>query len=128
MHFLPEAEGASAWTVADEAVAHASTRINKYLASLVDASSDWVGGASSDDYPGYDKLIAGLAQETFESQVEKGAAWVGTPAQISDQISDYQKRVGEFEVASLQVNFHDMPVDLARDSMHLFATEVMPKF
>jgi alkanesulfonate monooxygenase SsuD/methylene tetrahydromethanopterin reductase-like flavin-dependent oxidoreductase (luciferase family) len=60
--------------------------------------------------------------------VEKGAAWVGTPAQISDQISDYQKRVGEFEVASLQVNFHDMPVDLARDSMHLFATEVMPKF
>jgi hypothetical protein len=26
-----------------------------------------------------DKLIAGLSKETFETQVEKGAAWVGTP-------------------------------------------------
>ncbi|MCZ6509411.1 MAG: LLM class flavin-dependent oxidoreductase, partial [Alphaproteobacteria bacterium] len=100
----------------------------KYLDALVDAASDWGGGASSDDFPGYDKLIAGLAKETFESQVEKGAAWVGTPAQICDQIADYQKLVGEFEVASLQVNFHDMPLDLAQQSVRLFATEVMPKF
>ena len=116
------------WPDADEAIGHASARIDKYLDALVDAASDWVGGASSDDYPGYDQLIAGLAKETFESQVEKGAAWVGTPAQICDQIADYQKLVGEFEVASLQVNFHDMPLDLAQQSVRLFATEVMPKF
>ncbi len=116
------------WRDADEAVVHARDRINSYLGSLVDASSDWVGGASSNDYPGYDKLIAELAKETFESQVEKSAAWVGTPAQISDQISDYQKLVGDFEIASLQVNFHDMPLDLAEKSVRLFAAEVMPKF
>ena len=116
------------WPDADEAIAHARACINAYLAALVDAASDWVGGAVSDDYPGYEKLIAGLAQETFESQVEKGAAWVGTPAQICDQIADYQALVGDFEVASMQINFHDMPLDLARKSAHLFAAEVMPKF
>ena len=116
------------WPNANEAVGHARDRINKYLGSLVDAASDWVGGASSQDYPGYDKLIADLAKETFESQVEKGAAWVGTPEQICDQISDYQNLVGDFEIASLQVNFHDLPLALAQISISLFAAEVMPKF
>ena len=116
------------WPDADAAVGHSRERINSYLAALVDAASDWVGGASSDDYPGYDKLIADLAKETFESQVEKGAAWVGTPDQICDQISDYQKLVGDFEIASLQVNFHDLPLELAQISISLFAAEVMPKF
>jgi alkanesulfonate monooxygenase SsuD/methylene tetrahydromethanopterin reductase-like flavin-dependent oxidoreductase (luciferase family) len=116
------------WPDADEAVVHARERINNYLASLVDAASDWVSGASSNDYTGYDKLIADLAKETFESQVEKGAAWVGTPDQINDQVSGYQKLVGDFEIASLQVNFHDLPLDLAQKSIHLFAAEVMPKF
>ena len=113
---------------ADQAVDDARGRIDRYLASLVDAASDWLGSASSADYPGYDQMIAGLAKETFESQVEKGAAWVGTPAQICDQITDYQKLVGDFEIASLQVNFHDMPLDLAQNSVRLFAAEVMPKF
>jgi alkanesulfonate monooxygenase SsuD/methylene tetrahydromethanopterin reductase-like flavin-dependent oxidoreductase (luciferase family) len=116
------------WPDADAAVGHSRERINSYLAALVDAASDWVGGASSDDYPGYDKLIADLAKETFESQVEKGAAWVGTPDQICDQISDYQKLVGDFEIASLRVNFHDLPLELAQISISLFAAEVMPKF
>ena len=116
------------WPDADVAVTHARERINSYLGSLVDAASDWIGGTSSADYPGYDQLIAGLAKETFESQVEKGAAWVGTPAQICDQIADYQKLVGDFEIASLQVNFHDMPLELAQISVSLFGTEVIPKF
>ena len=116
------------WPDADAAVSHARERINSYLASLVDAASDWTGGASSDDYPGYDKLIADLAKETFESQVEKGSAWVGTPEQICDQVSDYQKLVGDFEMASLQVNFHDLPLELAQISISLFGAEVMPKF
>lgn len=116
------------WPDAGEAVRHARQRINSYLASLVDAASDWVGGASSADYPGYDKLIADLAKESFESQVEKGSAWVGTPEQIRDQISDYRSLVGDFEIASLQVNFHDMPVDLAQASVRLFAEEVIPRF
>ncbi len=116
------------WPDAEEAVAHARERINNYLASLVDAASDWLGGASSADYAGYEQMIAGLAKDSFESQVEKGAAWVGTPDQICDQISDYKKLVGDFEIASLQVNFHDMPLELAQISISLFASDVMPKF
>ncbi len=38
--------------------------------------------------PNYDKMIAGLKAETFESQLAKNAAWVGTPETIRDQIVD----------------------------------------
>ena len=70
----------------DQQEAEASRRgpINRYLRSLVDAASDWTSGARSADYPGYDQVIATLAQETFETQVEKCAAWVGTPERILD--------------------------------------------
>jgi alkanesulfonate monooxygenase SsuD/methylene tetrahydromethanopterin reductase-like flavin-dependent oxidoreductase (luciferase family) len=35
-------------------------------------------------------------------QLEKGAAWVGTPETIAKQIRDYQQMVGGFEIASMQ--------------------------
>src|SRR6185369_15673852 len=69
----------------EAANAVARARINGYLHSLVDAAQDWLTGTSSKDYPNYDKLIAGLKAETFESQLAKHAAWVGTPDSIRDQ-------------------------------------------
>ena len=75
-------------------------------------------------YPG----TISVTEETFESQVTKGAAWIGTPEQICEQIVDYRKLVGDFEVASLQVNFHDMPLELAESSVKLFSKEVMSRF
>ncbi len=101
--------------------------LNRYLRSLVDAASDWTSGTSSADYPGYDKVIAGLAAETFETQVEKCAAWVGTPARILDIAATYRQQIGEFEIASLQVNFNDMTVADAEDSMRLFGERVLPR-
>lgn len=101
--------------------------IERYLKSLVESASDWTSGASSADYPGYDKVIAGLAKETFESQVEKCAAWVGTPERILDTIATYQRQVGGFEIASLQVNFNDIPHPIADASMRLFGEQVLPK-
>ena len=68
----------------EQAKAIARNPMNKYLKSLVDAASDWTSGAKSDDYPGYDKIIEGLSKETFDSQVEKGGAWVGTPDSIRE--------------------------------------------
>lgn len=102
--------------------------LNRYLRSLVEAAGDWTEGTTSADYPGYDRIIAGLARETFETQVEKGAAWVGTPDDIAGQIADYQQRVGGFEIASLQVNFNDLPFDDARRSVELFGRDVIPRF
>lgn len=112
----------------EEAVSLARQPLNNYLQSLVEAASDWTAGTCSADYPGYDKIIAGLKAETFESQVEKGAAWVGTPKQLREAIADYHHQVGGFEIASMQVNFNMLPLSAAEASMRLFSQEVMPYF
>lgn len=111
-----------------EAVAVAREPLNRYLKSLVDAASAWMEGLSSKDYPGYDKIIAGLRAETFESQVEKGAAWVGSPDEIASQIEAYIELTGGFECASLQVNFNTISQQEAERSMRLFAEKVIPRF
>lgn len=101
--------------------------LNRYLRSLVDAAGEWIGGAASTDYPGYDKVIAGLARENFETQVAKCAAWVGTPECILDTAATYAKQVGGFEVASLQVNFNDIMIADAEASMRLYGERVLPR-
>ncbi len=111
-----------------EAVEIAREPLNRYLHSLVSSASAWTEGTSSKDYPGYDKIIAGLAAETFESQVQKGAAWVGSPEEIGEQIAAYQTMIGGFEIASLQVNFNTIPLGAAQRSMRLFSEKVMPRF
>ena len=45
-----------------------------------------------------------------------------------DQIEDYDRAVGGFEIASMQVNFDDIGVAEAEASMGLFSREVMPHF
>ena len=67
-----------------------------------------------------------LSRETFESQIEKGFAWIGTPEEIRRSIDSYHGSVGGFECASLQVNFGMIGRAEAEASMRLFAREVMP--
>ena len=110
-----------------EAERLAAGPINRYLRSLVDAASDWTSGSRSADYPGYDQVIASLAKETFETQVEKCAAWVGTPERILDTVASYEAEIGPFEIASLQVNFNDLPLAVAQQSMRLFGERVLPR-
>ena len=100
--------------------------IDRYLRSLVEAASEWTTGITSVDYPGYDQVIAGLAKENFDTQVAKCAAWVGTPDRILDTIATYQHQIGAFEIASLQVNFNDLPLVAAEISMRLFGERVLP--
>jgi len=115
-----------------ETFAHAQrvarVELERYLKQFVAAASEWLEGASSKDYPGYDQLIANLDKETFDSQIAKNVAWIGTPAMIIKQIATFRDEIGGFDVASLQVNFSRIAVDEARRSMRLFAREVMPKF
>ncbi|HEX3970873.1 MAG TPA: LLM class flavin-dependent oxidoreductase [Stellaceae bacterium] len=101
--------------------------LNRYLRSLVDAASEWAG-MQSKDYPGYDKIIDILSRETIDTQVKSGAAWIGTPDDISKQIEDYFDRVGGFESASVQLNFNTVPYADAERSARLFAEKVMPRF
>jgi natural product biosynthesis luciferase-like monooxygenase protein len=111
-----------------KAAAVAREPLNQYLRSIVDAASGWMSGVSSRDYPNYQKMIESLARETFESQVEKSLAWVGTPEEIRSAIESYHRGVGGFECASLQVNFGMIGRAEAEASMLLFAREVMPHF
>ena len=119
-HMLCHEDGEKAARIAREP-------LNRYLKALVTAASDWTSGARSEDYPGYDKIIAGLAEQDFDSQVASGSAWVGTPDSIVQQVREYDEQVGGFEHASLQVNFHTIGRADADASMRLFAREVIPK-
>jgi alkanesulfonate monooxygenase SsuD/methylene tetrahydromethanopterin reductase-like flavin-dependent oxidoreductase (luciferase family) len=111
-----------------KAAAVAREPLNQYLKSIVDAASGWMAGVSSRDYPNYQKMIESLSRETFESQVEKGLAWIGTPEEIRSAIESYRRGIGGFECASLQVNFGMIGRAEAEASMLLFAREVMPHF
>jgi alkanesulfonate monooxygenase SsuD/methylene tetrahydromethanopterin reductase-like flavin-dependent oxidoreductase (luciferase family) len=111
---------------AGEAVRIAREPLNRYLRALVDAARDWTTGTTSKDYANYGKMIAKLEEDTFESNVANGSAWVGTPAQLVEQIAAYRAAVGDFEQASLQVNFNTIPYADARRSIELFARDVMP--
>ncbi|MGH7094302.1 MAG: LLM class flavin-dependent oxidoreductase, partial [Stellaceae bacterium] len=102
--------------------------IDNYLHSLVEAASDWLDGQTSQDYPGYDRIIAGLRASNAADQMAAGGAWVGSPDEIAATITRLQRDFGGFEHASLQVNFNLMPTEAAFASLRLFAREVMPRF
>ncbi len=112
----------------DAAVTITRAPLNRYLRSLANAASAWTRGARSVDYPGYDAIIHKLSEETFETQVEKGAAWIGTPEEITAMIAEYLITTGGFDLASLQVNFEAIAMEEAERSMRLFAAQVLPHF
>ena len=112
----------------EKAAAIAREPLNIYLKSIVNAAADWMSGVASKDYPNYQKMIEIISNETYESQVEKGSAWIGTPDDIRKAVAQYESEVGGFESASLQVNFGMIPYAEAEASMRLFASEMMPRF
>jgi alkanesulfonate monooxygenase SsuD/methylene tetrahydromethanopterin reductase-like flavin-dependent oxidoreductase (luciferase family) len=100
---------------------------NQHLKGLADAAKEWLSGASTKDYPGYDKLIAHVSSDTAERQVRDGTAFIGTPADIVEMIASYNDKVGGIDSASLHFTPGNMPADAAERSLRLFAREVMPK-
>jgi alkanesulfonate monooxygenase SsuD/methylene tetrahydromethanopterin reductase-like flavin-dependent oxidoreductase (luciferase family) len=112
----------------DQAAAIAREPLNIYLKSIVDAASEWMTGLASKDYPNYQKMIEFISKESFESQVAKGSAWIGTPEDIREAIAAYDKQVDGFESASLQINFGMIGQADAERSIKMFAQKVMPHF
>ncbi|MCW5770405.1 MAG: LLM class flavin-dependent oxidoreductase [Rhodospirillaceae bacterium] len=100
--------------------------IEAYLKAVVGSASEWAEGLNSKDYPGYDKIVASLRAETFDTQMAKNAIWVGTPDRLRGQIAEYAAESGGFEIASLQTNFHTLPIGDALASARLFSEKVMP--
>lgn len=102
--------------------------IERHFASIYDAMSEHVRMAASADYKGYDKMAEKVRQETFETQIQHNAAFVGTPARIVEQLRAYDEEIGGCDHISMQVNFNDMPYDVAERSVRLFGDAVIPQF
>lgn len=118
-HMYCEPDGVSARRTAKPFLDH-------YFQSMVDAAKDWVEGMTSTDYPGYDKMFAKIKELNTETQIASGSAWIGSPAEIREELQRSFERFGRYEHASVQINFNLMPIEKALASLRLFAREVMP--
>jgi alkanesulfonate monooxygenase SsuD/methylene tetrahydromethanopterin reductase-like flavin-dependent oxidoreductase (luciferase family) len=111
----------------DEAMATGLGPCNGHLRGLADAAKEWLTGASTKDYPGYDKMMQHVLNDSAEAQVAKGSAFIGTPADIVEMIRSFNDKVGGLDSISLHFTPSTMPVDAAERSLRLFSREVMPK-
>lgn len=111
----------------EEAMAAGLGPCNEHLRGLAESAKDWLTGASTKDYPGYDKLIAHVSSDTAEKQVQAGSAFIGSPADIVEMIRSYNDSVGGIDSISLHFTPGNMPVETAERSLRLFSKEVMPK-
>jgi len=100
----------------------------EYFRALNEAVGDWARGTTSKDYRDYDTSMRRLRSFTLDGQIASGGAWVGTPDEIKAIIRRVTASIGDFEHASLQINFGNLDVGEAQKSMRLFAAEVMPEF
>ena len=91
-HMFCDADGA-------RARAFACPFIDDYLHSLVEAASDWLDGRTSEDYPGYDRVIAKLRQSRAADQISSGTAWIGSPEEILGQVRRTRDAFGRYEHA-----------------------------
>ncbi len=110
-----------------EAEERARPRVENYFKTLLDAHLSYVAPPSK-DYPSNDKMVESMRRATFEERMKAGVVWIGSPSSLIEQIGSFDHLCGRFDKVSLQINFHDMPLEEARASMQLFATEVMPHF
>lgn len=113
----------------DEVLEYARPALNGYLGTLIDCVEVWAGGMTSKDYPGYEKMVSFLKADSFDGLRARKIALCGTPAELRDMIHDFYEAVpGGTDIMSMQVNFHNIPIERAKASLRLFAREVMPHF
>jgi alkanesulfonate monooxygenase SsuD/methylene tetrahydromethanopterin reductase-like flavin-dependent oxidoreductase (luciferase family) len=104
----------------------AGHHVEQYFKSLMMAVEGM--DKESRDYPGYEHHQEQFKKLNIDNLIANCAAWVGSPAEIREQIQRYYDAVDGFDFAALQVNFHTLPFDEAMRSVQLFAREVMPHF
>ncbi len=112
----------------EEAIRIAKPHVEGHFAQIADAMAEYSDGSPSAAYKNYDVLREKIAAQTLESQIESGAAFIGTPSDIIEQLEAFDKACGGCDEVSMQVNPYGMNVDLAEASMRLFGTDVIPHF
>jgi alkanesulfonate monooxygenase SsuD/methylene tetrahydromethanopterin reductase-like flavin-dependent oxidoreductase (luciferase family) len=108
----------------DDAVQGFVPAMRTYLEVFTEAVSSWEG-LKSGQYIGYDKLVEAISSQTPEGNIEKRYAFVGTPAEVIEQVRYMRELFGEHE-PSLQVTFGGISDDEALRTLDLFARHIMP--
>lgn len=109
-----------------KAVSNSQKYIEGYLQVLKSAAQQWIKDPGLDDYQDYPLIIKKISSQSFQSLLENGALWIGSPETLCRRISSYYAEIGGFEEASIQINFSDLPFYQAAKSLKLFAREVLP--
>ncbi len=110
----------------DEARAGFERIAKRYLEVFADAVTSWQG-KTSDQYPGYEKMVAGILATTPAKILEGGGAFVGTPEDVVEQIERCAATFGAIE-PSMQISFGGSTDAEAFRTLELFAARVMPRF
>jgi alkanesulfonate monooxygenase SsuD/methylene tetrahydromethanopterin reductase-like flavin-dependent oxidoreductase (luciferase family) len=98
----------------------------RYLDVFADAVASWQG-KTSDQYPGYEKMVASILATTPAKILEGGGAFVGTPEDVVEQIQRCTEAFGPIE-PSMQISFGGSTDAEAFRTLELFAARVMPRF
>ena len=108
----------------DEAMAGFRRICRRYLETFADAVQSWQG-KSSDQYPGYDKMVASILATTPEMIIEQGGAFVGTPDDVVEQVKRCREQFGGDIEPSMQINFGGSSDAEAFRTLELIAARVM---
>jgi natural product biosynthesis luciferase-like monooxygenase protein len=109
-----------------EAVKGYVPAMRTYLDVFTEAVSGWQG-LQSGQYPGYEHLVAAIAAQTPEGNLEQGYAFVGAPDEVIEQVKRMRDLFGEHE-PSLQITFGGIGDAEALRTIELFASHIMPVF
>jgi len=110
----------------DEARAGFERIAKRYLEVFADAVASWQG-KTSDQYPGYEKMVASIIATTPSKILEGGGAFVGTPEDVVEQVERCTEVFGPIE-PSMQISFGGSTDAEAFRTLELFAARVMPRF
>jgi alkanesulfonate monooxygenase SsuD/methylene tetrahydromethanopterin reductase-like flavin-dependent oxidoreductase (luciferase family) len=101
--------------------------VERYVEVFGEALASWEGLPPSPAYQGYEKMVAAIRAQTPESLREGHVAFVGSPAEVIEQVRFTREVFGDVE-PSMQINFGGLSTAEAQRTLELFAREVLPAF
>jgi alkanesulfonate monooxygenase SsuD/methylene tetrahydromethanopterin reductase-like flavin-dependent oxidoreductase (luciferase family) len=100
--------------------------VARYVELFSEALESWEGRAYG-VYAGYEKMVTAIRAQSAETLIDGKVAFVGTPAEVVEQVRFVREVFGEVE-PSMQINFGGIGAAEATRTLELFAREVMPAF
>jgi natural product biosynthesis luciferase-like monooxygenase protein len=100
--------------------------MGRYIETFAEAASSW-RDTTSPNYVGYEKMVQGIISTSPDDVIEKGGAFVGSPAEVIEQVKRAISSFGEIE-PSMHINMGGATDAEAMRTLELFGTEVIPAF